>query len=88
MMRGADMTEDIATLASEVARPYVKAAIDKHGHLPRAEFEALITASCAHAMRGLPPEDEPYLRPFFGSFLPAAMMAAYDRLHAPAAGQG
>ena len=87
-MKGFDMTDDIVTLASDVARPYVKAALAKYGHLPRDEFEVLITASCVHAMKGLPREDEPYLRPFFGSFLPAAMMAAYDSLHAPAAGEG
>jgi hypothetical protein len=82
------MTDDIATLASDVARPYVKAAIAKHGNLPRDEFEVLIIAMCAHATKGLHSEDERHLLPFFNSYLPAAMMAAYDNLHAPAAGLG
>jgi hypothetical protein len=82
------MTDEFATLVSDVARPYVKVAIKKYGHLPRAEFEALITATCVHAMNELPAEDVPFLQPFFGSYLPAEMMAAYDNLHAPAAGRG
>jgi hypothetical protein len=84
----ANMTGDIANLARDVARPYVRAAIAKYGHLPRGEFEVLITATCVHAMNDLPAEDMTYLKPFFGSYLPAEMMAAYDNLHAPAAGRG
>jgi hypothetical protein len=45
------MTDEVSTLASDIARPYVKAAIAKHGRLPRAEFEVLITVTSAHALK-------------------------------------
>jgi hypothetical protein len=81
------MSDDITTLARDVARPFVDAAIARHGHLSRPEFEKAITAVCASGLDALPPDTAPIVRQFIGSYIPAAMLSAYDGLHAPAAGR-